>query len=263
MPLPQDDPSLPSLPAPVFADVDAGRGDHLRLNNQKIWINLNYLDARIDTEAAARASADSTLQTNINSEASTRGSADTTLQNNINSEASTRASADTTLQGEIDGLDTRVTTLESTTVLQSIFQSSGAADNTAVNIPHDNTKPQNTEGKQVFSQAITPAAAGNIIEVEWQLNLSHGNAAGNATIAALFKDSDADAICALVEINDNGSTGGYVMRGLYRETAGSTSARTYKLRYGSNAGTAYLNGFGGGIFDGVNISWFKVTEIAT
>jgi hypothetical protein len=60
------------------------------------------LQSNIDAEASARASADTTLQNNINSEASTRASADATLQNNINSEASTRASADTTLQSNID-----------------------------------------------------------------------------------------------------------------------------------------------------------------
>lgn len=43
MPLPQPDPSNPVLPAPLFADVDAVRGDHLRANNQLIWENLQYL----------------------------------------------------------------------------------------------------------------------------------------------------------------------------------------------------------------------------
>lgn len=43
MPLPQPDPSNPALPAPLFADVDAVRGDHLRANNQLIWENLQYL----------------------------------------------------------------------------------------------------------------------------------------------------------------------------------------------------------------------------
>lgn len=43
MPLPQPDPSNPALPAPLFADVDAVRGDHLRANNQLVWENLQYL----------------------------------------------------------------------------------------------------------------------------------------------------------------------------------------------------------------------------
>jgi hypothetical protein len=46
MSLPFTDPSLPSAPAPIFGDVDAARGDHLRANNSLIWSNLNYLDAK-------------------------------------------------------------------------------------------------------------------------------------------------------------------------------------------------------------------------
>lgn len=43
MPLPQPDPSLPSNPVPLFSDIDAARGDHLRALCQKIWQNLQYL----------------------------------------------------------------------------------------------------------------------------------------------------------------------------------------------------------------------------
>lgn len=43
MALPQPDPSNPALPAPLFADVDAVRGDHMRANNQLIWEDLQYL----------------------------------------------------------------------------------------------------------------------------------------------------------------------------------------------------------------------------
>lgn len=44
MALPNQDPSNPALPAPIFSDVDAVRGDHLRANNNLIWGNLQYLD---------------------------------------------------------------------------------------------------------------------------------------------------------------------------------------------------------------------------
>ncbi|MDD5363626.1 MAG: hypothetical protein PHN88_16000, partial [Ignavibacteria bacterium] len=46
MSLPYADPSLPSGPAPIFTDIDANRGDHLRANNSLIWSNLSYLDAK-------------------------------------------------------------------------------------------------------------------------------------------------------------------------------------------------------------------------
>lgn len=44
MALPQPDPSLPSGPTPLFSDVDAARGDHLRANNQAVWENLQFLN---------------------------------------------------------------------------------------------------------------------------------------------------------------------------------------------------------------------------
>lgn len=61
MPLPKTDPSLPSATSPLFSDIDAARGDHMRANNQAIWENLQYLDDGEninDAEAATPADAD-------------------------------------------------------------------------------------------------------------------------------------------------------------------------------------------------------------
>lgn len=57
--------------------------------------NKDYVDTEVASEASARQSADSTLQSNIDAEASARASA-------VSSEASTRQSADQTLQSNID-----------------------------------------------------------------------------------------------------------------------------------------------------------------
>ena len=37
------DPSLPTNSSPLFSDITAARGDHLRGNNSQIWGNFNYL----------------------------------------------------------------------------------------------------------------------------------------------------------------------------------------------------------------------------
>lgn len=51
-PLPNpDDPSDPGLPAPLFADVDAVRGDQLRACMQLIWGNFAYLEDNFDAKA--------------------------------------------------------------------------------------------------------------------------------------------------------------------------------------------------------------------
>lgn len=51
--LPQTDPSLPSQPSPLFSDVTAVRGDHMRANNNYIWQNLTALAALFDDEGHA------------------------------------------------------------------------------------------------------------------------------------------------------------------------------------------------------------------
>ena len=44
MSLPYSDPSNPALPSPLFSDLTAVRGDHLRANNSAIFSDLTYLD---------------------------------------------------------------------------------------------------------------------------------------------------------------------------------------------------------------------------
>lgn len=55
--LPQVDPSNPALPSPVFGDVSAARGDHLRANNNFIWQNFDALAALFDSAGLALDSA--------------------------------------------------------------------------------------------------------------------------------------------------------------------------------------------------------------
>lgn len=51
-PLPNpDDPSDPGLPAPLFADVDAVRGDQLRAFCQLLWGNFAYIENNFDDKA--------------------------------------------------------------------------------------------------------------------------------------------------------------------------------------------------------------------
>lgn len=69
-----------------------------------------YTDAQVAAEAALRAAADTTLQSNIDTEAATRAAAGATLQSNIDAEAGARMNADATLQGNIDALASRVQT---------------------------------------------------------------------------------------------------------------------------------------------------------
>src|SRR5271157_2081380 len=41
------DPSLPANVSPIFSDLTAARGDHLRANNAEIWANLAAVAAML------------------------------------------------------------------------------------------------------------------------------------------------------------------------------------------------------------------------
>jgi len=124
-------------------------------------------------------------------------------------------------------------------VLQVIHTQSQAQASGSTAIPLDNTIPQNTEGTQFFSAAITPSSALNKILVIADVHLS---APVSTNVAlSIFKGSDADAICSgSAPSNGNASVvGRMVCR--YLDTSASASEVTYKLRAGSNSGTYYLN----------------------
>lgn len=73
-----------------------------KVDNTAFKEEVARIDSDIEAEAAARKSADSTLQVNINSEAALRQGEDEKLQGNIDSEAEKRIAADSTLQANID-----------------------------------------------------------------------------------------------------------------------------------------------------------------
>lgn len=128
------------------------------------------------------------------------------------------------------------------TLLQRTTLSTNTFDSTASNIPYDDTKPQNTEGKQIFSQAFTPLSSSSTI-------LLHGIAyVGVSTtescILSMFNSTTgASAIWADVgQISTNFMLPWPIF---YTEASVNTSARTYSLRYGAASNTMYLNGTAG------------------
>lgn len=144
-------------------------------------------------------------------------------------------------------------------VVQTVQTSTTTFTSTGTNIPVDNTIPQNTEGAELLTLAITPQNAANIIEIEFS---GYGSADGATyyTVAA-FVDSTADALIANNRyFTQSNITAQINLR--HRLTAGSTSARTYKIRYGSSGGTAYVNGasLAGALFGGVSRAILSLTE---
>ncbi|HNX82381.1 MAG TPA: pyocin knob domain-containing protein [Candidatus Omnitrophota bacterium] len=69
MALPYSDPANPANPSPLFSDITAARGDHMRANNNAIFLDLTYLDNLIAANWARTIFGDnaygSTLVTNL------------------------------------------------------------------------------------------------------------------------------------------------------------------------------------------------------
>lgn len=127
-------------------------------------------------------------------------------------------------------------------------------------LPFDDSIPQNTEGDEVLTATITPKSASSTLRIEVHLNLSAAVASGIIS-AAIFVDSTANAINAAAF--SVGTTGRMeALRLVHYVSAGSTSARTYKVRAGSSVATdAMLNGDNSSrIFGGVAISSMEITE---
>lgn len=120
---------------------------------------------------------------------------------------------------------------------QNVVATTSTPANTGTAIPLDNTIPQNTEGAQAMSVTITPTSATSTLEITFVGFFSHS--AGAHVTVALFQDSTANALTTTsTYINTAAVLSTIPLR--YTMTAGTTSATTFKIRYGPPSGTAYF-----------------------
>ena len=143
-------------------------------------------------------------------------------------------------------------------VAQVVNTTDGAVATGTTVIPFDDTIPQNTEGIEVMTLAITPVSATSTLVIDVVINMA-GPSAGNM-ITALFVDTTANALAVINDYNGAGVMSTGALR--YVVSSGSTSARTYKVRIGCDAaGTTTFNGSGSARkFGGVMASSITITE---
>lgn len=129
--------------------------------------------------------------------------------------------------------------------VQVVSTTSNAVTTGTGTIPSDDTIPQNTEGNEFMTLAITPKSATNILVIEVNAMLSSNIGAFTLLIGALFQDTTANALAAAA--TDSAGSSVYKMLPLrHTMVAGTTSATTFKFRAGSSAaGTTTFNGVGG------------------
>jgi hypothetical protein len=106
--------------------------------------------------------------------------------------------------------------------------------------PFDDTIPQNTEGDQYMSLAITPTSAANLLKVTASAFVAHS--VGSGATLALFRDSAASAVTA--NCGQFFAANVIQQRNLdYTALAASIAQTTFKLRVGpAAAATITFNG---------------------
>ncbi len=143
-------------------------------------------------------------------------------------------------------------------IVQTRRNRDGAYAAGAATIPNDNTTPQNTEGSQFMSQAITPRSALNMLDINALIHCD-SSSDDNLTVA-LFQDSTADALAVSTQ-NTSGAGHRRVFQLSYRMTAGTASATTFKIRAGGSFAAARFNSVGGAAgFNGLLASYLGVEE---
>jgi hypothetical protein len=126
-------------------------------------------------------------------------------------------------------------------------------------IPFDDTIPQNTEGNEYMTCAITPTNASSTLEIDvlW----CGASSTSNYMAVCLFQDSTANALA----VSWNGiyqANSPITIPIKYLMTAGTTSSTVFKVRAGAiGAATTTFNGFGGNRhFGGVMASRITIKE---
>lgn len=121
-------------------------------------------------------------------------------------------------------------------LVQVVATTTNTETTTTTVIPLDGTIPQQTEGTEVLTVAITPTDSSNRLIIYFNSIMGQGTPS-NGTIA-LFQDATANALTATrsfgsstaLNFSDNSTL-------IYTMTAGTTSSTTFKIRIGPNTGS--------------------------
>lgn len=146
-------------------------------------------------------------------------------------------------------------------IIKQARQSVSPLATTNAVIPTDDTIPQQSEGTEFTTLSITPSNSSNILLIEFNANVGISTAAAAVTLA-LFQDATADAICARsFSLFGVGITQGTISCYM---PAGTTSATTFKIRFGTSnsSNNANINGSDGVHFFGAAMqAVFTITEL--
>jgi hypothetical protein len=144
-------------------------------------------------------------------------------------------------------------------ILNRAVATTGTSGSTTDQIPQDNTIPQNSEGTELITVTITPTSATSKLRIRF--TNAFFSASGVSSVGvALFQDSTANALTAS-SVTLPGANYKNPLPLEYEMTAGTTSATTFKIRYGPDTGnTAYFLQTSGGVFSTAVQAQLEVIE---
>lgn len=148
-------------------------------------------------------------------------------------------------------------------IIQVVNTQTGAVATGTTLLPYDDTIPQNTEGDEYMTLAITPTNASNKLKIDVVcVYASDVNTEHNCV--ALFQDTTAGALACVIQSDSLGNYEKTLSFSHYM-VAGTSSSTTFKVRAGASAkSTAFtFNGkVGNRRYGGVLASSITITEIA-
>ena len=156
------------------------------------------------------------------------------------------------------GTDEQLSGLGYQSVVQVVNVQDGAVATGTTIIPLDDTIPQNNEGTEFMTLAITPKSASNKLKIDVVVVSAVSTTA--EIKHALFQDTTAGALASSSEYQtSNGLT---TVSFTHYIAAGTTSATTFKVRVGGHtASTITFNGYGGSRINGGSFaSSITITE---
>jgi len=146
-------------------------------------------------------------------------------------------------------------------VVQVVNFQTGTVSTGTTTIPNDDTIPQNGEGDQYMTLAITPKSATNKLKIDVVLILASTTASALGG-GALFQDATAGALAASFDCTSSSASQPSTHSFTHWMTSGTASSTTFNVRAGFTAGTTTFNGLGAGRkYGGALASSITITEI--
>jgi hypothetical protein len=152
---------------------------------------------------------------------------------------------------------------------QTIYVQTNTTAQYTSSIPYDNTRPQITEGTEVFSAVITPLSSSDRIIIDIDISAGISPSTNLHGTIALFQNSGSSAIRASV-ITTPLAASSVVSHSQIRhiiDPIGTTVASTFSVRIGndSTGQPVWINAsyLGGNKYGGALYSNMTITEIAT